>query len=71
VSSGGDLFALESAAALLAIVRAVLDAESEPSPEGLAALLPPTADALGDVIGVAARGVDTPAPCRDSGGATR
>ncbi|MFE7215426.1 hypothetical protein ACFU93_37000 [Streptomyces sp. NPDC057611] len=69
--SGSDLSAPESAAALLAVVRAVQDSESEPTADELAVLLGPVTDALEGVIGVAVRCMDTPVPPVDRGGAAR
>ncbi|MFJ8605450.1 hypothetical protein ACIREM_43495 [Streptomyces shenzhenensis] len=50
-----DTAALESAAAFLGVVDAVLDAEQEASVAELAALLRPAVEALREVLGIAAR----------------
>ncbi|MGW2932093.1 hypothetical protein ACWDA7_09525 [Streptomyces sp. NPDC001156] len=50
-----DLSSLEAAAALLVLVRAVLDSETEPTADELAVFLRPVTDALEDVLSVATR----------------
>ncbi|MGI5513136.1 hypothetical protein [Streptomyces sp. CA-106131] len=50
-----DLSSLETAAALLVLVRAVLDSETEPTADELAVFLRPVTDALEDVLSVATR----------------
>lgn len=53
-----DRAALEAGAALHALTGAILDSEQEATPEELAALVPALVAMLGDLVQVAARGME-------------
>ncbi|MFE7974727.1 hypothetical protein [Streptomyces shenzhenensis] len=55
-----DLVGLESAATLLAVVSSVLDSEGDISSDEMAVFLRPTADALREVLAIAAKRTGDP-----------